>query len=395
MWATDWPQFMGPRGDGTSSEKGLLRAWAADGPKVLWTAKLGPGYGGAAIANGQVYLLDRVDKRQDVLRCLELSTGKELWTFAYDAPGAIDHDGSRSTPAVGQQYVYTVGPFGHFHCIDRATHQVKWKKNLLSDYRAAAPRWAVAQSPLLYKDTVVVAPQTDKAGMVALDQVTGNEKWRSGSIGPMAYGSPMLLSLDGVDQIAIVNTLGVAAVDAATGRVLWKYAHPCKIPIPNVTPLGAGKLFVTGAYAAGSAIIQVTREGESWSVKELARHKQIGAHCHPALAFQDRLYVLCNVNERSDGLVCFDQNANVLWQTKNTPNFDKGGSVLTDDGLIYIMDGRTGDLHIVEPSPDGFKSLSKFKLLEGREIWGPLALADGKLVLRDQTQVKCIDLLAR
>jgi outer membrane protein assembly factor BamB len=391
-FATDWPEFMGPAGNGTSTEKGLLRAWPADGPKILWTKPLGPGYGGASIRAGKVYLMDRPDSQKDVLRCLDLATGKEDWTFEYAAAGRIDHDGSRSTPAVTDKFVYIIGPFGQLHCLDLATHQVVWKKNILSDYGAKAPNWAVTQSPLLYQDTVVVAPQGTEIGMVALDQTTGKEKWHSGPIGGMAYGSPMLIKLDGVEQFVIVNVPGVASVRAADGKVLWKYEHNCKIPIPNITVMSDGKLFVTGAYRAGSAIIQVAHQGDDWSVKELARNNQIGGHCHPALFFKDHLYMLGNVNERADGMVCFDQEAKVVWQTKNNPNLDKGGSILTADGLMYVMDGRTGELHIVEPSADGFKSLCKTKVLDGREIWGPLALADGKLVVRDQTQVKCLDI---
>lgn len=390
--AGDWHQFMGPNGDGTSSEKGLARSWPAGGPKVLWAVPLGPGYGGASILDGKVYLMDRVDRQKDVLRCLDLGTGKEEWTYSYEAPGPIDHDGSRSTPAITDKAVFTIGPFGHLHCIDRVTHQVVWKKNLLSDYGGKAPRWAVAQSPLLYKELVVVAPQSEQAGVVAFEQGTGKERWRSAGIGPMAYCSPMLTRVEGAEQIVVVNTLGVSAVDVGDGKVLWKYAHPCKIPIPNVTALGAGRFFVTGAYLAGSAIIQVSRQGGQWTVKELAQKAQVGGHCHPALLHQDHLYMLCNINERSDGMVCFNLKGEVVWQTKNDPNLDKGGSILTGDALIYVMDGRSGDLHIVEPSPVGFKSLGKAKVLGGREIWGPLALSNGRLVIRDQTQMKCLDL---
>ncbi len=388
----DWPQFMGPNGDGTSVETGLARSWPAQGPKVLWTLPLGPGYSGAAVREGKVYFLDRVDRKKDVLRVVELASGKEDWNFEYEAPGDIDHEGSRSTPAVTEKDVFTVGPFGDFHCLDLATHHVVWKKNVASDYGTKLPRWAVAQSPVLYKDLVVVAPQSDQAGIVAFEQGTGKERWRSGSIGPMAYGSPMLIRLDGVEQFVIVNPVGVASVSAQDGKLLWKYAHECKIPIPNVTLMGDDKLFVTGAYMAGSAVIQVSRQGSDWNVKELGRDTHIGGHCHPALAIQNHAYVLCNVNERSDGMVCFDEKCQVVWQTKSNPNFDKGGSVLTADGLMYVMDGRTGELQIVQPSPEGFKSLGKTKLLEGREIWGPLALADGKLILRDQKQMKCVDL---
>jgi outer membrane protein assembly factor BamB len=392
LLAADWPQFMGPNGDGTSLEKGLACAWPAGGPKVLWTVPMGPGYGGAAIRDGSVYVLDRTGHDQDVLRVLDLASGKENWSFSYEAPGPIDHEGSRSTPAVTARFVYTIGPFGHFHCVDLAAHQVVWKKNLLADYGTHAPHWAVAQSPVLYKDMVIAAPQSGQAGIVAFDQATGQERWRSGPIGSMDYSSPMWLTLDGVEQFVIVNGLGVAGVNAADGKVLWKYAHPCKISIPNVTAMGDGKLFVTGAYMAGSAVIQVSRQDSAWSAKELGRNNQIGGHCHPALFYQDHLYLLCNVNERKDGMVCFDSDCKVVWQTKNNPNLDKGGSILTADGIIYVMDGGTGELHIVQPSPAGFKSLAKAKVLDGREIWGPLALAQGKLVIRDQKQMKCVDI---
>lgn len=391
----DWAQFMGPNGDGTSAEKGFPRSWPAEGPKVCWRVPLGPGYGGAAIRGGKVFVLDRVDRQKDVLRCLDLGSGKEEWTFSYDAPGPIDHDGSRSTPAVTETQVFTIGPFGHFHAVDRKSHEVLWKKNIVSDYGAKSPRWAVAQSPVLYKDMVLAAPQSGSVGMVAFDQKTGQERWKSESIGPMAYGSPLLVNVEGVEQFVIVNNVGAASVRAADGKVLWKYAHECKIPIPNVTALGGGKFFVTGAYLAGSAVIQVSKQGENWDVKEVGEKAQVGGHCHPGLLYKDHIYMLCNINERSDGMVCFDQKAEVVWQTKNSPNLDKGGSILTADGIMYVMDGRSGELHIVEPSPEGFKSLSKAKVLEGREIWGPLALSDGKLVIRDQSQMKCLELSAR
>jgi len=392
--AADWPQFMGPNGDGTSPEKGLLRAWPADGPKVLWTAKLGPGYGGAAVRDGKVFVFDRVNQKQDVLRCLDLGSGKEEWTFPYDAPGSIDHEGSRSMPSVGEKFVFILGPFGQLHCLDRATHTVVWKRHLVEDYGAELPRWKLSQSPLLCQDAVIIAPQSTRAGVVALDQATGNERWRSGPVGRLGYASPKRLKLDGVEQIVVISTDGVAAVAAKDGAELWRYAHPCKIPIPNVGDLGGGKLFVTAAYMSGSAVIQVTLDGGKWNVKELARISEIGGHCHPALLYQEHLYLLCNTNERNDGMVCFDAKGRLLWQTKREPFLDKGGSILTADGLIYVMDGRSGELHVVEPSPAGFKSLAKAKLLEGREIWGPLALADGRLLIRDQTQMKCVDLRA-
>jgi len=391
--AADWPKFMGPAGDGTSAEKGLMKAWPDGGPKVLWTVPLGRGFGAPAVRDGKVYILDRVDQKQDIMRCLDLATGKEDWTFPYDAPGKADHEGSRSVPAVSEKYVYTIGEFGHFHCIDLKTHEVVWKKNLLTDYGTGEPRWKVAQSPLLYKDMVIVVPQSSSIGFAAFDQATGKERWHSGPIGEMAYGSAKLITLDGVDQFVVVNGDGATSVAAADGKKLWSYAHKCQIAIPNVSDLGGGKFFITGGYKAGSAVFQVTHEGDAWTVKELGKVDVPGGHVHPALVVNGYAYVLCNNNEGSQGLVCFDSSCKVVWQTKSNPSFDKGGSILTGDGVFYIMDGEKGELYIVDPSPEGFKPLGKVKVLTGenKEIWGPLTLVDGKLLVRDQHEMKCLD----
>jgi len=365
--AAEWPQFLGPSRDATSPEKGLMRSWPEGGPKVLWTVRTGPGYGGAAVRDGQVYMMDRERGRTDILRVFDLATGKELWKFGYPAPGRISHPGSRSTPAVGERLVVIVGPKGHVHCLDRATHRVVWKKHLLEDYGTKGPTWAVTQSALIYKDMVILAPQSRRVGITALDLATGRVRWESPPVGPMDYASPMLRTVGGVEQVTIVNREGVSAVDAATGRLLWRYRHPCRILVP---PKGAGGFEVT----------------------ELARIEKVGSHIHPAFFHGGYLYALCNTNERKDGLVCFDLRCRIVWQTGRSPNLSKGGSILTADGLIYQMDGATGELHIVEPSPKGFRSLDKVKLLGGREIWGPLALSDGYLIVRDQMQMKCLDI---
>ena len=383
--AADWPQFLGPDRNGTSAEKGLLREWPEDGPKVLWTIEVGKGYGGAAIRDGKVYLLDRVGQEQDKLRCLDLATGKEEWSFAYDAPGGLDHDGSRSTPAVDEKYVFTIGPHGQLHCVDKATHKSVWQKHLLNDYGAKRPNWAVSQSPLLYKDVVIVAPLSGSAGVVALEKATGKEQWKSEGIGDLYYSSPFVTTVGGAEQIIIQSTQKVAGIDPATGKVLWTYGYRVRVAgVPAPTPLGKDRFFLTGAYDADSEIIQVERQGDAFTAKGLHKFEQIGSHVHQPILYEGYLYAVCNTNNKANGLVCFSLDGEIKWQTKREPYFCKGNILLTGDGLLYEMDGRTGELYTIQPSPEGFKPLAKAKMLDGNEIWGPMALADGKLVIRDQ-----------
>ena len=109
----DWPQYLGPNGNATAPKAKLARSWPAEGPKVLWTVKLAAGFGAAAISEGKVYILDRIGKEKDILRCFDLLTGNELWSYSYEAPGRVSHDGSRSVPTVDGDYIYTCGAFGH------------------------------------------------------------------------------------------------------------------------------------------------------------------------------------------------------------------------------------------------------------------------------------------
>ena len=134
--AADWPQYGGPDRTNVSAEKGLPRTFPAGGLKVVWTTEVGAGYGGAAIQDGKVYILDRNAGRGDALRCLDLATGKDEWSYSYPAPGKVSHDGSRSVPTVDDKYIFTVGCFGQVFCISKQTHKPVWSKNIMKDFGA-------------------------------------------------------------------------------------------------------------------------------------------------------------------------------------------------------------------------------------------------------------------
>jgi len=177
-----------------------------------------------------------------------------------------------------------------------------------------------------------------------------------------------------------------------TGLVLWSYeGWQCKIPVPNVTEIGDGRIFITGAYKAGSAMIKIEKEGDAFAVRELYKtsFRDFGTHVHPAILYRGHLYGHCSTNDTRDGMVCMDLDGNVKWKTKRSPLFDKGGFILTD-GLILSIDGNDGVLFLIEPNPDGFKELARAKLLDTNICWAPLALSDGMLLIRDQKQMKCV-----
>jgi len=395
--AADWPQYGGPDRTNISAEKRLPRTFPAGGLKVVWKTEVGAGYGGAAIQDSKVYILDRNAGRGDALRCLDLATGKDEWSYSYPAPGKVSHDGSRSVPTVDDKYIFTVGCFGQVFCISKQTHKPVWSKNIMKDFGAGVelPMWGYSQSPLLYKDVVIIAPQTKQAGLAALEKATGKERWRSEPVGAAHYVSPIVANIDGVDQAIIVNADGASAIDAATGKKLWKYGGwSCKISIPNVTAIGDGRVVITGGYKAGTVMIKVSQVDGKWQAKELWRSDKINSQMNPALLYKDHLYFNSNSNEASDGLMCVDLDGKILWQTGESPNFERGHTLLVD-GMLYIIEGKRGSLHLVELSPDGYKEAGKIEgLLGGKEIWGPLSLCGTKLIIRDQSKMLCLDLSA-
>ena len=429
VYGGDWPQYLGPERNATSAETGLAREWPDDGPKVLWSVPLGHGYGGPAVLNGKVYILDRIEGSQDTLRCLNLTTGEEEWNFAYDAPGRTSHPGSRSVPAVDEDRVYTCGPRGDLYCFDKTSHKPLWNKHLARDFgEAQSPRWGFSQNPLLYKDMLIIAPMTSEVGVAALDKVSGEVRWTSPPLpGRPSYASPAIVTVGGVEQIVAIGASSrersggrrrdrgrsgasnrpsngdrdgdaqaasepgaIVGYDPMTGKPLWSYSGwQCRIPVANLVSLGDGRFFITGGYEAGSAMFRVEKQGQNYTVKEQYKTQDFGTHVHPPLLHQGHLYGHCSTNETRDGLVCMSVEGNLQWKTERSPAFNKGGLILAD-GMIISVDGADGYLYLIEPSPEGFKPLAKAKLLEKGEVWAPLTLADGKLLIRDQTQMKCV-----
>lgn len=428
--AADWPRYGGANCTGASLETNLAHAWPAEGPRVLWTVDVGEGYAGPAVRDGEVYLVDRVPDTQDVLRCLELASGRELWKVAWDAPGKYAESGSRSIPTVDEKHVFVAGPLGEFQCIDRKTHAIVWSRHLVNDFkdpeidisqsptnredtlrRTQVPMWGITQAPLLYGDLVIVAPQTQKTGVVAYEKATGKLRWRSGYIGRNWYShvSPYLATLCGVDQVIMLAQpsdpekspddappSNITSIDPNTGAILWKTQSPKphKIPIPQPVQIGEDRLFITGGYNMGSFILQVAHTGDKWNVKLLAHNPKVTPKLQSPVFYKGRLYFTCFKDQggTQNGLVCLGLDDQPLWQTGLDLQFDSGSYLLADD-LAFVMHGKTGVLHLLGLSDTGAKVLGKAKVLEAKHgnVWAPLALSDGKLIVRDQYQMKCLD----
>ncbi len=407
--AKDWSRFLGPYANATSSETGLIKSFPKQGPQILWKAELEGGFGGAAVSGNEVFLGDRVEKEKDMLVCLDLSTGKEKWRFESPSEGEPSFPGSRSVPTVESDAIYFLGTFGEVFRINRETQKADWKIKLSERYPdARTPHWGYAQCTLVIGDSLIVMPFGKETGIAAWDKKSGKELWRSGDIGD-SHSSPVVMNFGGKEQIVILTAGekgGLHSYDPSTGEKLWhSKIYENRIPITVPVQIDGERLFASGGYDSGSKMISVKKSGSKFELKELW-HTKKGSQVHPPILIQDHLYFLANENSnhksktrrKKGGLVCFTLEGKELWNTGNDPFMGRGASLYAD-GMLIIQDGENGLLRLVEPSSEGFKVKAesnvfgtKLKSRQDLRYWSPIALSDGKLLLRGQRQLVCVQM---
>jgi outer membrane protein assembly factor BamB len=344
--------------------------------------------------------------------------------------------GSRSVPTVDGDHVYSVGHNGELHCISTRTHEPVWKANIWTDFGGKPPAgesgvqrgrgrepgsfpvWAITQNPLIYGDLLIVASQAPEAGVVAYDKRTGEVRWKTPPLGFVSYVSPAIVTVDGEDHVVMVTPsfnpfqqtgerhLGnVVGIEPLTGELLWKYDKwNCHITVPNAIDVGNNRLLVVGGYELGATMIKVEKKSDgTYAANELYTTEDFGDQTKPPLLHDGHFYAQYGTNDRRDGLVCMNMAGEIMWKTKRSPDFNKGSMILAD-GMILATDGSKS-LYLIEPDPAGFKPLASAELLGeagtdaqgiARRVggttqnWAPIALSDGKLLIRDHSRMMCV-----
>ena len=388
-----WPQWRGPNRDGASTETSALkRAWPPPEPRELWAIDVGEGYAGAAVVNGRVYVMDYDrDKRQDALRCLSLADGREIWRYAYPVPVKRNHGMSRTVPTVTDKLLVAMGPKCHVVCLIPDTGELRWGLDLVRQYGATIPPWYAGQCPLVENGVVILAPGGKDALLLAVDGETGKELWRTPNPHgwKMTHASIMPIEFGGQRMYVYCANNGVVGVSAKDGSILWE-TTAWKISIatvPSPLILDGGRIFFTGGYNAGSLMVQLQAENGRFTAKPVFKlePEAFGATQHTPILHGGHIYGV-----RADGkFVCLDLDGKVVWTSDSGQQFGLGPFILAD-GLLFAMND-SGLLRLIEATPGKYTLLAQAQVLKGRESWGPLALAQGRLIARDLTRMVCLD----
>jgi outer membrane protein assembly factor BamB len=414
-FAGSWPQFRGPQRDGIAPAAGnLSRDWTAQPPRELWGLDVGEGYAGVAIHAGRVYLLDYDrDAQRSVLRCLSLADGQEIWNFSYPLSIKRNHGMTRTVPTLAGDYLVALDSKCNVFCLDATTGELRWSVSLVNEFGATVPEWYAGQCPLVEGDKVILAPGGKDALMIALELATGKINWQTPNPNDwkMTHVSVVPVEVGGQRQYIYCASKGVVGVAASDGKLLWETTD-WKISIatvPSPVSVGEGKIFLTGGYNAGSLMLELQSSHGGAASDSLAPSagerdgvrghiavpafklpaNVFGATQHTPILKDGFLYGI-----RADGrFVCLGLDGKVVWASGLGETFGLGSFLLAED-LIYALND-SGKLSFIAASPERFQLLGSIKPLSGRESWAPMALADGRLIIRDLTRLVCLDVTMR
>ncbi len=420
-----WPQFRGPNFDAISTQEiTLARTWPATGPKVLWSVDVGPGYAGVAVLAGRVYMIDYdVESQADVVRCLSLQDGRDIWRYSYPVAIKASHGTmSRTVPAVSEKHIVTIGPKCHVTCLDAITGEFRWMYNLVREFNTTVPEWYTGQCPLIENGRAIIAPagiaEPGKAPvadasdapsvpapdedvlMMAVDCQTGEIVWQTpnpdgwimthSSVVPMEFAGKRFYVYSGGDN----RRGGVVGVSVEDGSVLWKTDKwRLKHSVPTPVVVGADRIFLTAGYGQreiGCGMIRLRETGGAISASMEYVHTPdvFGSIQQSPIYYDGHIYGV-----RPDKqLVCLAPDGNVVWNSTSAHKFGRnGGPYAIVNDLLYVMDDE-GELTLAEASPEAYRPLAHAKVLAGRESWGPMAIAGSRMIVRDTLKMICLDI---
>jgi len=374
--AEDWPQWRGPNRDGVWHEDGLVEKFAGETLKPTWTAKIGSGYSGPTVADGRVFVTDRLvePKQTERVHAFDEKTGKPLWTHEYDC--AYEKVGYTAGPRASVTFddgrAYSLGAMGNLFCFDAASGKVLWSKDCNTEYKIRMPIWGISASPLIDGDLVIVQIGGEGACLAAFDKRTGKEKWHALDDNA-SYSAPILISQAGRPVMVCWTGDSVVGMNAQTGEVYWQHPFkPAKMVINVATPvLEKDRLFFTSFYDGS---IMLGLKTDSLAVEPVwqrsGRDEMHTEALHSIISTPylegDYVYGVDSYGE----FRCLDaKTGERIWESlQPTPKSRWSTIHMVKNGPRMWMFNERGELLIASLSPEGFHEISRAKLIAPTKV---------------------------
>lgn len=385
----DWPQFLGPNRDDTTAEP--VEPWKGD-LKPVWTKPVGDAHSSPVVVDGNVYAFYQPKgKNADALAAFDAKTGELKWEKSYDRPEfkPLFGDGPRSTPAVSGGKVYTYGGTGILASWDAKTGAIDWKVDALKEFKANNLFFGTSASPLVTDGKVVTLVGGKGAGLVAFDAKTGTTAWQT-SDDPSSYASPTIIN----KQIVALTGSNLRGT-SPDGKPLWEVPFKDALNESSTTPLSAGGLIFASSVTAGSIAVKVTEADGKFTAEKVWDNKALTCYFSTPVVVGDHLFMVngaATLRNATITLRCVEvKTGKMVWEKKNVGKYHAAilrcGPAGKEKLLMLDDDGY---LTLFEPDPKEFKPLAKSKVCG--KTWAHPALVDGRLYLRDEKELLCVEL---
>ena len=380
-----WPQWLGPDRNGISPETGLF------GDKLSlnesWRVQGGKGFSGMSVVGDSLYTM-YIHGGDEYAVCLDARNGQVLWRTRTDdlLMERQGGDGPRATPTVDDGMVYVSSAYGKLFALDSRTGAEKWSRDLVSEYGSKRARWGFCPSPLVAGDLVLIEAGGGGHSLIAFDKNSGDVAWTTGS-DKLGYSSPIAVTIGQTRQAVFFTGYGLVSVAPQQGKVLWQHPWTTRHDVNAATPvfIPPDRFFISSGYGTGGTVVEVSATDSGYSVKEVWRNTEMKNHFATSIYYQGHLYGF-------DGsiLKCIDAGTGAeKWKTRG---YGKGTLIFADGHLVIL--GERGNLGLAEATPEGFVEKAGFPALKGR-CWTVPTLAGGRLFLRDEQEIVCLNLAER
>ena len=395
---SDWVQWRGADRAGVSKDTGLLTAWPDSGPPVVWTtANLGSGYGSVSVGAGRIFV-QGLRGNDSVVSSLNILDGRVVWSTTIGM-GAYNDQGSgpRSTPTVDGDRLYVLTEAGDLACLQTRDGRVVWQRNILEEFGSRRflgvlggrnIQWLLSESPLVDGEKVIVTPGGRRAGMVALDKMSGETVWTSEELSDRAgYSSVIAADVDGIRTLMTLTAAAGVGVRASDGKLMWRYERVANRTANVTTPVfHQNRVFYSSAYGTGSALLELTGEGGEVTAKEAYFTRQMQNHHGGVVLVDGYLYGFSN-----SILTCLEfATGKQMWRHRSV---GKGSVVHADDHLYVLSENNT--MGLIEATPAEYREKGRFRIADaGWPSWAHPVVSGGRLYVRNQDNLTAYDIRA-
>jgi outer membrane protein assembly factor BamB len=367
-------QWRGPQRDGHYPDKGLLKQWPAEGPKLVWASDtVGDGYGSPVVTHDALFVTGATDSTA-YLYSFDLK-GKLRWKVAYGDEWAVNFPGSRSAPTVVDNMVYVSTGKGEIACFNREDGRKVWSTNLFSALHGKNTQFGYTEGLLVKDQMIYCSPGGADTNVVALNRMTGEMIWKCKGVGEVsAFCSPNIIHQGRHNILLTFSQLTMLGIDADNGKLLFTHKQDTACNVLSNTPIfDNGFLYYVVGDGNHTVKLKLADDGES--VKEVWRCLPFDNIMGGVVKIGNQLIA---TGHRKQELMTLDMNSGIVTQQLKIGR----GATIDADGMVYLYDEK-GNVHLVDPNGTELKEVSTFKVTRGtKEHFSHPVIGNGNLYIR-------------